>query len=139
MATLTNVTKDKLTRAQKVKMALTLRQRGCTYAEIAEAMQCSVGWVHKWVQREFNRINESLGEKAATVRTLETARLDYMLDQLQPGINRGETQSIGMALKIQERRAKLWGLDKQDKESSLEKALASLLSKPVEDIDESED
>lgn len=44
-------------------------------------------------------------------RAIELERLDELLVKLRPGIDSGDVQSIGAAVKIGDRRAKLLGLD----------------------------
>lgn len=118
--------------ATRREEALAHRLSGKTYWQIRDAMGISQGRAYQLVAEALKMLNESCIEKAQDVRVFETARLDQMMTALQPGIDRGDTKAITAALRVMDRRAKLWGLDQQEKESSLEKALAALLSQPTE-------
>lgn len=122
--------------------AMELRLKGWHYRDIAKAIGLSLARTYDAVSEGLAALNASTQEKATEVRQLETDRLDIMLKALGPKIAQGDTTAITTALRIQERRSKLWGLDQKDEESSLEKALAALLTQPAatdKDTDDDED
>lgn len=93
------------------KSALTLRTEGLTYDKIANILGCSVGTVSNYINASLADIRDQTKELAQEVRDIEIRRLDDMLFSLRDKIAKGNTTAIQTALKIQERRAKLLGLD----------------------------
>jgi hypothetical protein len=90
--------------------AMRHRERGLTYAEIAEEMGISEQRAWKLVSKEFDRLNEKRTEKATDVLRLELSRLDTMLSAVWENAQAGDLKAIAAALKIVERRAALLGL-----------------------------
>ena len=91
--------------------AFKMRVSGMSYRQIAGELGVSIGTVHNWLKEwreEYQLANE---EDAHTLRADESARLDSMLLALQPKIEAGEERAIDTALRIQARRAALWGID----------------------------
>jgi hypothetical protein len=111
--------------------ALQLRRNGATYPQIAERLGLSTSGAHEAVKRALDR---TLTEAAPDVRKLELERLDSLLvtaltvlarphplvqggrvvldQQGQPLRDDGPTlAALDRVLKIQERRARLLGLD----------------------------
>lgn len=89
--------------------ALDLRRAGKTYDAIARDLgYFDRAAAHKAVQQA---LEERIREPAEEVRKLETDRLDAMLEALWPKVLDGQDKSIGTALRIMERRSRLWGLD----------------------------
>lgn len=102
-------TKRNIEAAERQAQALALRRDGYTFAMIA----LEVGFSHpsgayKAVETALDR---TVREPAEALRELELCRLDSYLDALSPKIKQGEPRSMGVALKISERRARLLGLD----------------------------
>lgn len=95
--------------------ALTLRKAGAGYWAIAEALGYKD---HSGAWRAVKAaLKKTLQEPADELRQLELARLDDMLKAIAPHVAAGNLTAIDRALKIQERRARLVGLDapmKQD-------------------------
>jgi len=103
---------DELWALEKKKEALQLRITGHSDEEIADVFGVEQSVVEKWIRqglRKARKINSELGE---TVIDLEMARLDRMLIGLEVGVGLGDSNAISSALRIQERRSKLLGLDK---------------------------
>ena len=89
--------------------ALTLRKAGAGYQAIADALgykDHTGAW--RAVKAALKRTQQ---EPADELRQLELARLDDMLKAIAPHVAAGNLTAIDRALKIQERRAKLVGLD----------------------------
>lgn len=97
--------------ADREKRAMALRLAGATYEQIASELHISLGAAHKAVQSVLDRTRQQCSEQADELRQLEVARLDRMLLLLESQIRTGHLGAIDRALRIQERRAKLLGLD----------------------------
>lgn len=94
------------------------RCAGLSFGEIASIVRQKLNLPNYSETSAYNDIRnvlreqaELLREEVAEIRQLETNRLDQWLSRLQTKINNGDTKAIGTALAIQERRAKLLGLD----------------------------
>jgi hypothetical protein len=89
--------------------ALELRKAGATYEVIAHQLgYASARGAHKAVA---SALKTTLREPADAVRELELTRLDAMLLPLWRRVQKGDERAIDRALKIEERRAKLLGLE----------------------------
>src|SRR5262249_19647874 len=97
--------------AERRTQALNLRKQGLTYARIAEALGISEPRAHRIVTFERQRLNQKRSEAAAEVLRLELERLDAMLAGVWAAAEQGDLASIDRVLRIQERRARLQGLD----------------------------
>lgn len=88
-----------------------LRVLGATYAQIGERLGISKQAAHEYVTTELALLRAQTAEAAEQVRDLELARLDAVLvPQLKAAIE-GSQGAVDRVLRIQERRAKLLGLD----------------------------
>lgn len=95
--------------AEKKRQALELRKAGVGYVKIAEQLGYkSVSSAHDAVMSALKAITK---EPAEEVRTMEIERLDAMLFAISPQVRAGHLGAIDRSLRIQERRAKLLGLD----------------------------
>lgn len=113
---------DNLKVAERRQLAFNLRKAGFTYNEIAEKVKEELGienlpdhwsgWAaHKDIQHLLDQLREQVAESTADVIALENNRLDFMLSRLWPKIEAGDTSAVNAALKIMERRSKMFGLD----------------------------
>ncbi len=101
------------------EQAVKLRCKGLSYLEIAQVIKAefsdypsySETNAHNDIKISLKESAELLSEEIDEIRQLECSRLDQWLLKLQAGINKGDPKSINTALAIQERRAKLLGLD----------------------------
>lgn len=100
--------KTDVNRGQQDEEILRLRAAGHSLRAIGER----VGLSHQGVS---DRITAALAQfvtpAAEEYRALETVRLDTYLEALSPRIEEGDYRSVGTAVRISERRAKLLGLD----------------------------
>lgn len=98
--------------AERRVKALTLRKAGASYRDIAK--QLDVGLETAWsdVQAELVALREHATQLAEEVRELELRRLDDITIQATTRMRAGDPRWANVALKTQERRAKLLGLDK---------------------------
>lgn len=98
--------------------ALELRLKGYTYAQISDAMGLSIEGARQAVIRALAEIKTDKAESAQEVREQEAARLDRMLQTLERMAEATDDASTLLAiqdrlLKVQDRRARLLGLDLQ--------------------------
>jgi len=91
--------------------ALQMRREGFSYPEIASKMGITQAGAFQCVMRVLAAFEDDIKELVPSVRQIELQRLDYYLSKLKERINQGNDKAIGSALRIQERRAKLMGLD----------------------------
>jgi DNA-binding CsgD family transcriptional regulator len=103
--------RDTVLAREREREALELRKTGMTREGIAEAMGLSVSGAFGAVSRALARLVTECTEGANELRRLEVERLDHMLAAISPAIDEGDLAAIDRALRIQERRAKLLGLD----------------------------
>ena len=97
--------------AKRRQDALELRLRGCTFKQIAEKVGYrSEAGAYKSVMSALRKANT---ENVEEVRKMEVRRLDRMLFVLDKKLREADTKAIQVALRIQERRARLLGLDLQ--------------------------
>lgn len=91
--------------------ALDMRKSGATYDQIGAALGITPQGAYRAIIRSLRRLNEKNFEDAAELRRLEVERLDRMLAAIWNRVTIGDQGAIDRALKISERRAKLFGLD----------------------------
>lgn len=99
--------------------ALELRRKGKSYTKIALIMDITVTEAARMVNEELLDLRQHTDEDVETVMQMELIRLDHWLECLQTGIDAGDPQAIVSALRIQERRSRLMGLDAPAKSASL--------------------
>ena len=94
------------------QQAIKLRMAGATLDDIAKQLDFkSAAGAYKSVMRELKATAQDMGEGIEAVRQLELKRLDQMQFPLWPAVLAGDVQATTTALRIQERRASLLGLD----------------------------
>ena len=94
------------------QQAIKLRQAGATLEDIARQLGFKgAAGAYKSVMRELGATAQDMGEGTEAVRQLELKRLDQMQFPLWPQVLVGDVQATTTALRIQERRAALLGLD----------------------------
>lgn len=106
-----------LTMAEKVQKALTLRQSGASYAEIARAMGTSTSRAHQYVTKALAEWREARIEAAEEIASTEMSRIDLIQRSIWAQALRGDLAAIDRIIKLMERRAKLLGLDAPTKVS----------------------
>lgn len=116
-------------RATRELEAVRLRKAGKTYRQIAEDLGVCEATAFQDVRRVLDRTRKLSNEEGEQIRAIELERLDAALESLQSRITKGEPRAIEVMLKIQERRARLLGLDAPTKVSGdVELNLAGLLA-----------
>jgi hypothetical protein len=101
---------------ERALKALELRKKGVRYEQIAQQLGYSNrGNAHKAVMKELKLLAKECLEEAAQVRDLELQRLDALYLKAWEAVEEGDLPSIDRCLRVQERRAKLLGLDAAEK------------------------
>jgi hypothetical protein len=95
----------------RANQALDLRIAGATYRQIAAQLGINERTAYDDVQAELGAVDPVVGTKAERLRDLEAARLDRLTVALNPCIKAGQPGAILAAVRIMERRARLFGLD----------------------------
>ena len=97
---------------QRGQQAISLRMAGATVKQIADQLgYASEAGAYKAIMRELEQTAQDMSESTEAVRQLELKRLDQMQFPIWPSVIAGDQGAIGTALRIQERRASLLGLD----------------------------
>jgi hypothetical protein len=94
---------------ERMAEALEYRRAGHSYRAIADQMGMSFARIREMVVQAMAEIT---AEPAEAVRTMEIARCDELMSAIYADAIAGDLPSINMVLRIQERRARLFGLDK---------------------------
>ena len=101
---------------ERALKALELRKKGMRYEQIAQQLGYSRrGNAHKAVMKEIELLAKECREEAAQVRDLELQRLDALYLKAWEAVEEGDLPAIDRCLRVQERRAKLLGLDAAEK------------------------
>lgn len=96
----------------KQQQAVQLRMAGATLNQIASELgYASDSGAYKAIMRELEQTAHDQSESTEAVRQLEIKRLDSMLFPIWNSVLTGDLQATTTALRIQERRASLLGLD----------------------------
>ena len=113
MARITGVSrKASVAVREKGRQAISLRMAGATMSEIASQLgYANESGAYKAVMRELEQTTQDMGESTEAVRQIELKRLDQMLSPIWNAVTTGDQTAINTALRIQERRAALLGLD----------------------------
>lgn len=91
--------------------ALDLRRAGASIRQVADTLSVKPHIVRRWIKQALEEIYSPRERAIDQLRGLEAARLDGYLVNLANGIKGGDTFAISAAIKIADRRAKMWGLD----------------------------
>ena len=100
---------------EKTLKALELRKRGMNYTQIGEKLGCARNTACRYVLSELENLADKCREEAVQVRDLELHRLDDLYLKAWEAVEGGDLPAIDRCLRVQERRAKLLGLDAAQK------------------------
>lgn len=106
--------------AEKQVEALKLRQVGHTYRVIGEKLGISAKTAHNYVTDALKELAELSHHEAESLRVLEMSRLDEYMLILGPRILAGDMNAILTAIKINESRRKLMGIDMPTRGTSVQ-------------------
>lgn len=91
--------------------AFELRKTGLSYRAIGASLDLSCGQAYQDVMWVLKTIIDDHKEEVEIMRQMEVERLDAYIESLDWKKNKGDFRTIELLLKIQDRRAKLLGLD----------------------------
>lgn len=95
--------------------AVELRRKGWSFERIAKEVGVSISTAHRYITSELEKVAAETAEAAEQVRQLELERLDRALAAVFQRVDDGDDKAIATMLRLQERRAKLLGLDTPDR------------------------
>lgn len=98
------------TEIRKLK-SFQLRLEGKSYREIGRLQDISEAQAHRDVAQVLQSTIDNNKEDIEQLRQIELERLDNYIDSLDWKKNMGDFKTVEILLKIQDRRAKLLGLD----------------------------
>jgi hypothetical protein len=107
----TKVTPITLRTMDRAAKALEMKRDGATYDAIGKKLGITRQAAWKLIQNRFADIRKQTEESAEDVRDQQLMRLDGFLFALRGKVKRGDPRAIDSALRIEDRRAKLLGLD----------------------------
>lgn len=91
--------------------ALRLRSAALPYGQIAARLGVSKSTAFGYVTRALEELREERRKRAGVLIDLELERLDIAQRGVWDAVLRGDTQALGMFLRLSERRSRLLGLD----------------------------
>jgi hypothetical protein len=94
----------------KIK-AYEMRLKGMSYRQIAQELGITFPTAHSYVKEVMNELNKYSLELIETYRDMELTRLDAAQNAIYKKVLKGDDRAITTMLKIQERRARVLGLD----------------------------
>jgi IS30 family transposase len=111
----------KLSSAEKKAKAVELRRKGYQFKEIGRELGVTEGRAHQIISEECKRWRDNSQEAVEDLRQFEAMELEELRKHLWQMIDNAEDPAaltpalIDKFLKLQERRAKLFGLDAPEK------------------------
>ena len=101
--------------AERREEAVKMRLAGLSYAQIGDRLGVTRQAAFAYVSSSLADLRAATAEAAEDVREMELARLDAMLVPMLEAAEAGQQTAVDRVLRIQERRAKLLGLDAAEK------------------------
>lgn len=98
--------------------AAQLKLAGWTDREIAAHLGVSLGTANTDINAVLERLQESAEDAIARQRRLALARLEKSIKGIWPGIEAGDLATVDTLVKVEQRRARLLGLDAPTKVES---------------------
>lgn len=108
-------------------IAFRLRQEGFSYDEIAEEMEIESELAYKYIQDHLAFLKEMKHKEIEDQLLEDLARLDEGLKAVMPKVRDGQLSAVDRLIKILDRRARYFGLDKDKSEVDVNITLAELV------------
>jgi len=100
---------------QRALQALAMRSQGATYTQISGEMKISTSTAWALVRDALAELKLQVHEEAEHVREQMLIRLDAGLAAIRDAIEAGDCRAIATMIALDERRAKLLGIDAPQK------------------------
>ena len=97
--------------AERRQKVVNYRKAGASLRQIADKLEVSVATVHRDLQNALTELSQHELNDVRQLRALEASRLDDMFFATWPQAKAGVPIAMDFALRIMERRSKLYGLD----------------------------
>lgn len=94
---------------ERQRKALAYRRMGASYVQIADYLKCNLGTVYSYVSKALADIPK---EEAERLRAIELVGLDELELAFWRAFEAGDSSAGDKVLKVKERRARMFGLDK---------------------------
>jgi hypothetical protein len=109
----------RITAAERRERVIEMRRAGYLYREIASEVGLTEARCNDIVKQYLQKMEDRCSELSEEIRQLEVERLDGLFRsawEVAMGTSNGRLRALEMAVKIQERRAKLLGLDSPERQ-----------------------
>lgn len=103
--------RTRLPRAERDAQILRLRAAGQTHLFIANQVGCGEATVQRVVRGHLQALQREIRLDTASIRSQHLLELRWLRERLAPAVARGDTSAVGRWLQVQDREAKLLGLD----------------------------
>jgi DNA-binding CsgD family transcriptional regulator len=100
---------------QRREKAAELRLAGHSIREIARALDVGIATIHSDIEAVLERTRDASGDAIEKDRRLSLARIDVAIKGLWESVKTGNHDSVRELVRLEQRRAKLLGLDAADK------------------------
>ena len=97
--------------AERRERAFQLRKRGLGFRAIGKRLGVSHVQAYRDVKAVLQDLAKRTQKAARELRQLESERLDFLWLKLLPKLNAGEPKAVQAAVRLVDRRARLFGLD----------------------------
>lgn len=97
--------------AEKRRRAVEMRSQGYTLAQIGAELKCSGEVARKYIHQALEHLNSQSDGFAEEHRRMTLFRLDAAVKALWPRIEMGDPMAVAALVKIEERRARITGMD----------------------------
>lgn len=97
------------------EQAVALRVQGLSYLEIGRRMSITKQTAHSLVTKGLQETARRMAEDAEDVRQIELDRLDLAIALVMERVKKKDLAAVERLVRLEERRAKLLGLDAPDK------------------------
>jgi hypothetical protein len=106
--------KERINRAKLATKVMKLRLLGWTFVQIGEEMGFSAKRAFTICQREVDRLNDTCRETAEQMRRQSHERMLLALRAIHEKVKSGDPRAVAQWIALDERIAKLYGLDLAD-------------------------
>ena len=102
---------SRITELERQALALELKRKGWSTGEIGRELGIEARAAYGLVRRAMEATIKEMATDARQLRMIDDARLEAMYKAVAPAAEKGHLGAIDRAVKILERRARMWGYD----------------------------